>query len=256
MHRSASRPVILDVGQIETLRQSQTHNNELSMKNKQIDISERVKLLKSFDDCGNLTQEMYYSGMLDIGLTINYHPDGGCDEFYMWKRKPASKKKYEKERLDFVGMPEASHDSGIEWDKLLKAASSERRENSIRASDVKIDTTAAVEIDMRIRKLIDESLEIDGECKINNHKTILGERTFAQSKKIVSNYKKYGCLKIYGNKIEFSGDFYGVSYLILVLPDELKLNNSLFKYSNRIASQIGHAGSSYCGQKYDLVKLD
>ena len=88
------------------------------------------QIMKRFDADGRVASESHTYGMLDIGITIEFHEGVKTGEMYFVNKRLVSRKRYDNARADYADMPppdSALEDFGAE---LVKDAQAERRQRA------------------------------------------------------------------------------------------------------------------------------
>jgi hypothetical protein len=215
------------------------------------------QIMKRFDADGRVASESHTYGMLDIGITIEFHEGVKTGEMYFVNKRLVSRKRYDKARADYADMPppdSALEDFGAE---LVKDAQAERRQRAKVAKEHVPDADAAAKIDLFCQTMLTTGKQDDAITWIESRTHTLGEYSHAKSRNIVNRLMRVGAIRVHACDIDsYDDDQENTGHLVVEIPDESKARKSVFREIARLASLEGFDGDLDNGQRYAYVKLD
>lgn len=213
-------------------------------------------VIRDLDDEGQLLVEHHMYGMLEIAIKMEFSAGVKTEEMYFVKKKLASRKRYEKARLDYPDMPPADDQVEDLCGDLLKDLRAEQRRHAKLATEHVPNPKAAEKIDALCESLMAAGMRADAAewVQVTNH--TLGEYTNEKSRSLVKKLVRLGAKHVYACEIDRDDDEENTGNLVVELPDDQMARRNVLREVDRLASLQGLRGDLDEGQKYAYVKLD
>lgn len=214
------------------------------------------KITRRFDEQGHVASESHVYGMLKIGITMEFQAGVKTGEMYFVNRKLASRKRYEKARLEYADMPAVDEQFGDVGGELLKGARAERRQQAKAARESPPDPQAAAKMDSFCQSILTTGRREEAEQWIESRNHTLGEYSHIRSRNLIKKLKRIGSRQVYACNIDADEGYENTGHLIIELPDDPETRKTLFREIGRLASSQGFQRDVDHGQRYAYIKLD
>jgi hypothetical protein len=215
------------------------------------------QIMTRFDAEGRVASESHAYGMLDIGITIDFHEGVKTGEMYFVKKRLVSRKRYEKARTEYADMPPpdtALEDFGAE---VMKDAQAERRQRTKAAKEHIPDPDAAAKSDAFCQSMLAAGKQDDAKTWIESKDHTLGEYSHVKSRNLLNKLIRVGATRVYACDIDsYDDNQENTGHLVVELPDDSKARKSVLREIDRLASLQGFEGDFDNGQRYAYIKLD
>jgi hypothetical protein len=214
-------------------------------------------IMRQFDGDGRVMSETHTYGTLDIAIAFEFTDGVKTGEMYFVNKKLASRKRYEKARVEYADMP--CPDTEVEdfGGELLKDVRAQRQQRARAAKEHIPDPGAAARIDEFCQSMLAAGKRADAESWIESKGHTLGEYSHAKSRNLVRKLLRIGarCVHVcdiddYDDNQENSG------HLVVELPDDSEKRRQVLREIDRIVAPQGYDGNFDDGQRYAYVKLD
>ncbi len=210
---------------------------------------------RRYDADMQLIEEIHGYGT-HILLTRRYEGGKKVSETYVYHKRLASKRSYEKAQLDYPDMPAAEadlHDTAVAPNKLMKL---ERALLKKTASLHVQDQTRAMQNDRFCQRLLDGSDVVDAYRWLARGGYTLGDMSRAQTKRLLTRLQHLGCPAVYAYGVEHNPRAANSGSLVVELPVDIVARGHIFQRTNRIVTAQGFEAEKDDGQRYLYIKLD
>lgn len=213
---------------------------------------------RTFDENDNLVSETHRIGLIDILLEATFKGGSKISETYIVKKKPATKKRYEKERELYPDMPPADSSMEDHVMELQKLVAAERREHRKMAKFHIKNLEEAARIDAFCGGLLKEGSSASLSEWMTHPKNTMGELNREQSRRLLKRILDAGCEGVMACRIQSYGPGSGENTgdIVVTLPPDEEKRAVVFKLMAKQAVRLGFSPTLDHGQKHGYFKLD
>lgn len=229
-----------------SMNQSSTHEELPSGK----------KVIKDFDDDGNLVSETHVYGMLDIAIKLEFNGGVKSSEMYFVKQRLVSRKRYEKVRSEYTDMPPADGQLEDIGSDLAKAARQERQQQKKARDEHTPNPETAAQIDSFCETMLQTGIQADANQWLHSSGNTLGELSHTKSRNLVAKLLKIGACRVSACDIDQIDQHQNTGHLVVELPLEAASRKAVFREIDRLASLQGYRADLDNGQRFAYLKLD
>ena len=192
----------------------------------------RHHVLRQFNGPG-LAKVTHWHGTsekVDLSITSWFKDGHKIDEMYAYNERRITRRKYERERTRYAGMPSAETSFEDRAENARPKAREARRRHANAAKRHVPDGKSARQSDKFCTEMMSKGRCMNALVWIQSKGHTLGEMTWAPSRRLVEKLRDLGAVAIKACQIDsYEKGFENTGHLILKLPTETVTRAALFE---------------------------